>query len=113
MDEPLTLRVGAWKAKLHGHGRLFLYVMQAYEEEVKARAQVIWRNLQRAHSSFGATLSDTLRRDLFNSFRAEVDAVVAMLAPRLDQDMQGAPTNFHHQLRLGDARDHEIARHEA
>jgi hypothetical protein len=114
MDEPLATRVNEWKAKMRGNGRMFLYIARTYEDELRARAQVIWRNLQRAHSSFGAPhTGGTLRNDLFNSLREQLDAAVATLAPRLDKDMAGVPSGFPYQKNFGDVRDRELAKHDA
>lgn len=112
-DQPLALRVAAWKRQLHGNGRLFIYVMKTYEEEAGARARILWKNLQRAFSSIAAPQNPELRNDLLAELRAQLDEVGRDLAPRFDKDMKDKPATVDHAARLRDALAHELERHTA
>lgn len=116
LDNPLALAAGANRAKLHGYGHLYLILMQLYEQEVGRRAQIIWRNLHRAHGSFGASISPELRSDLVDAFRVDLDAMLADLCPRFEADMKDAPKSAKGPdwlTKLTAARDKELERYEA
>lgn len=113
LDHPLALRIGGLKAKMHGNGRMYIYITQAYEQELFQRGAVVWRNLLRAHNSLGAARTETLRQDLFESFRSQFDEIVRDLAPIFNKDMQGCPPRADLLASFGNARDRELARHDA
>jgi hypothetical protein len=92
---------------------MYLYIAQAYEQDLFQRAAVVWRNLLRAHNSLGAARTETLRQDLFESFRSQLDEIVRDLAPKFNNDMQGCPPRADLQGSFGNARDRELARHDA
>lgn len=91
LDRPLELRVASYRRSRRGRGDLYLYIMELYVREVGARAHAIWKNLHRAHSSFGSQIADALRVDLVEAFRADFDSAMAQLWPRFEADMNGAP----------------------
>lgn len=116
LDEPLARAVAGIQVDFRGAGRMFLVIFNRYVQEVARRADVIWRNLHRAHNSIGAPHSDRLRSDLREAFRADLDAVVSGLSPRFEKDMAGAPQSAKERswnAKFGDARDHELARYES
>lgn len=113
---PLDVSVGVIKAKMRGNGHMYIYLMDRYRQEVATRADVIWRNLHRAHVSFGAPLAESLREDLREAFRAALDGALTHLSPSFERDMQEAPQSAKERTwvnKFGDARDHELARYEA
>lgn len=115
LDQPLVLRANANRAKLSGYGHLYSVLMNLYKEEIARRAEIVWRNLHRAHNSFGASLTDTLRADFVETFRVELDAAMHNLRPQFDNDMKGAPKLTKEPdwvSQFGAARDHELARYE-
>lgn len=116
-ERPLELSAASWKRKLHGHGHLPLHLIELYEREVGARAQVIWSNLHRAHGSFGSELSAGLRADLTQAFRADFDAMMEQqLRPRFDvdlKDFRSSAKGPDWTAQLNAARDRELARYEA
>lgn len=116
LDQRLAFGAEAIRRKLHGQGSMFVYLMQLYQQEVMRRADIIWRNLHRAHNAMGAPLTDTLRADLVGAFRGDVDAVMQGLWPRFDKDMAGAPKLTKEPdwvSQLDAARENELARYEA
>jgi hypothetical protein len=116
LDEPLARDIGAIKAKMRGYGTMWLYLMERYQQEMVTRADIVWRNLIRAHQSTGAHFADGLRGHLIQAFRADLDAVVTALAPRFQEDFRNATQSSKERswnAKLGDARDHELARYEA
>ena len=116
LDEPLARAIGGLQAKMRGYGHLYLYIMERYEQEISRRAEIIWRNLHRAHNSKGATYSDDLRAALLKAFREDLDAQLSHLAPPFQKDMKDAPQSSKERTwnaKLGDTRDHELARYEA
>jgi hypothetical protein len=116
LDEPLARSIIGIKQKLRDYGHLWLYLMERYAQEVGRRADVIWRNLHRAHNSKGAPYSYRLRHDLREEFRAQIDSVLSDLSPRFQTDMKDAPraaTQRSWNAQLGDAQDRELARYEA
>jgi hypothetical protein len=116
LEEPLAMAILGIRSKMRDYGHMWLYMMKRYEEEVAKRAELIWRNLHRAHSSFGAPMSEQLRYDLRSAFREELDAEISNMAPKFQQHFKGAPQSTHDRTwnaKLGDARDHELARFEA
>lgn len=116
LDGPFDMTIAGWKNKLRGYGQLFAYLMQAYEEEVERRAQVIWSNLHRAHGSLGSSVTPELRADLSVVLREDINAMVEALHPRFDVDMKDAPQSAKRptwEAQLAAARDHEIARYDA
>jgi len=112
LDKGLGLRAAGNRAQLHGHGQLYLVLLQLYENEIGKRAQVVWRSIHRAHQSFGATVSETLLQDLTEAFRANMNPVVEDLRPKFEQDMRGAPAGMYAAAKFTDALNHELARHE-
>lgn len=115
-DQSLAVSAGGIKAKWHGHGAKFQYLMELYRQEVGQRAEIAWRNLHRAHNSVGAPHTDALRGDLLEVFRADLDAVIGELRPPFDKDMEGATRSFKEPdgvSILVAARDRELARYEA
>lgn len=116
LDQPLAMAIAGWRRQLHGNGRLHLYVMQAYEQEIVRRADVVWRNLHRAHGSFGSQITPALGADLFQAFRQDLDAALDALRPRFDADMKDAPRitkGPDWAQKLAAARDHEVGRYDA
>jgi hypothetical protein len=112
-DEPFAIRIGGLRARLHQSGAFYIYAGVEYGNEVFQRAAIVWRNLLRAHTSIGAPRPDNIQRDLLDSFRAQLDQVVQGLIPDFNKDMRGCPPGTEPLGKLGNARDHELARHEA
>jgi hypothetical protein len=111
LDNQFSMTIDEIKAKFHGSGSMYLYVAQAYQEELGQRAAIVWRNLLRAHGSFGSPRPESLHGDLIDAFRSQLDAVTMELTPRFYKDIKGPGMS---QIeKLGDARDHELARHAA
>src|SRR5688500_2716917 len=95
---------------------MYTYLMQLYEQEAGRRAQVLWRNLHRAHQSMGAQHNDELGVDLIQAFAAELDLVMSGLAPRFEKDMEGAPQSAKQRTwaqKFADTGAHERSRYEA
>lgn len=116
LDQPLALRANANRAKLHGYGHLYRVLMELYEKEVAQRAEIVWRNLHRAHNSVGAPHTDTLRADFLEAFRVDLDVAMQHLRPQFDKDMKDAPKLTKEPnwgSKLDAARDHELARYDA
>jgi hypothetical protein len=90
-DRPLALSVASCRRSRRGRGDLHLCIIELYVHEVAARAHAIWRNLHRAHNSFGSQIADTLRADLVEAFRADFESTMAHLWPRFEADMKDAP----------------------
>src|SRR4051794_37552034 len=86
LDQPLAIAMGRVQAEHRGAGRMFIYIFELYRREIVVRADVVWRNLHRAHNSMGAPYPDALRADLRNAFRAQLDEVVSDLSPRFEKD---------------------------
>src|SRR4051812_18092061 len=63
-----------------------LYMLERYEQELATRAEVLWRNLHRAHSSIGARRAANLHAELMRAFREDLDAAVTYLSPRFEKD---------------------------
>lgn len=116
LDRPLEMSAQSWKRKLHAHGHLPLQLMELYEREIAARALVVWRNLHRAHGSFGSQRSEGLLADLSAAFNAEFDAALQALRPRFDADMKGHPHSAKGpdwSAQFAAARDHELVKYAA
>ena len=116
LDEPLARSIQAIKRKLHAFGHMYAVIMGRYAQEMAQRADIIWRNLHRAHQSHGAPHSENLRNDLREALRVDLDAMMTVLSPLFETDMKGAPQSAKERSwmnKFGDVRDHELARHEA
>jgi len=116
LDQPLAMSAGGIKIKWHGYGQKYLYLMQLYEQEIGRRAEVIWRNLLRAHGSLGSPHTATLHADLVEVFRWGFDAAIDDLRPRFEADMRDADKitkGPDWQGQLANARNHEFARYES
>jgi hypothetical protein len=116
LDGPLEMSAAANRAKLHGHGYLWLNLMDLYAKEVGRRAEVIWRNLHRAHSSFGAARTATLHADLVETFRANLYTMLADLRLKFDEHMKEAPLSSKSPTwvaQLEEACQRELRRYEA
>lgn len=116
LDHPFDLSVEGCKRQLRGYGQLFGHLMVLYKREVGLRAQVIWRNLHRAHGTFGSAHSGSLGTDLTQAFRADLDMMVEALRPRFDADMKDAPRSAKGpdwSAELTAVSNHEIARYGA
>lgn len=107
---PFQAQVNRIKVKLHGYGHVYIEVAKAYQEELRARAEIAWRNLHRAHRSFGAPVNDTLSDDLLSAFRAELDLVYGELEQTFQAELARAPDRL--KLHIRGAYDQELLRHE-
>lgn len=70
------------------------FFSQALKDEFKIRAEIIWGNLIRAHESFGAELTDTLRDDLKTGLEAQIRRTYDKLQAVLDAEAVRAPAEF-------------------
>jgi hypothetical protein len=116
LDRPLAQRATAKVQKFHQYGHLKHLLMELYGEEVARRADVIWRNLHRAHTSLSLVHAEGLAGDLLAAFRVDLEVTVKELLPKLMADLNRAH-KFNGEpdwvAQLNAARDHELARYEA
>ncbi|HXV80309.1 MAG TPA: hypothetical protein VEG60_10560 [Candidatus Binatia bacterium] len=114
LEPRLALNVEALRRRHHGEGALFLYLIGLYQQEVRQRARIVWQNLHRAHVAVDAPLTDSLRADLEEAFRQDLDAEMQKLRPGFDRAMVGAPKLTKEPdwvTQFTAARDHELERH--
>lgn len=112
-EESHASRVKHWKVVAHGQGRQFLGIADVYKREVASRAMTIWRSLQRAHSSYGGTLTDSLRADLGVAFHEQLERHVAELHETFHRDMAECPPGANLARTVDNAVANALKRHAA
>ena len=83
------------KAKFHGRlesGRFYVSISQMLSAELQRRAELIWRNLVRAHEPLRAELTDTLRDDMKRAWEAQLSTSYDELQSLLDAEIK-APSD--------------------
>jgi hypothetical protein len=79
------------KAKFHGRlesGRYCVSISQMLHTQLQMRAELIWRNLVRAHESLGTELTGMLRGDMKRAWEAQISTSYDELQSLLDTQIK-------------------------
>jgi len=79
------------RAKFHGYldtGGYYRCISQMLSTELQTRAEIIWRNLVRAHKSFGAEYTGTLRDDMKRACEVQIKTSYDELQSIIDSEIK-------------------------